>query len=89
MMDFSRSSFIWKGHPFQPDPYYKYPGGFVGEPGDVYHVRFNLEARAAVRHLGSGASTKIFVGAPCRHEYTFSSMATTGLSSRRSSPSFA
>ena len=42
MIDFSRSTFTWHNHPWTPDPYYRYAGGFVGEPGQVYHVRFGL-----------------------------------------------
>ena len=61
MINFSRSSFTWQAHPWQPDPYYKWPGGFVGEHGQVYHVRFTLEARCVLR------------GAPCRSEYTIAS----------------
>ena len=35
MIDFSRSTFTWKSQPWQPDPYYRYTGGFVGTPGQV------------------------------------------------------
>ena len=70
MINFSRSSFMWKSHPWQPDPYYKWPGGFVGDPGQAYHVRFGVEARCAVRRLDSGVASEIFLGEPCRSEYT-------------------
>ncbi len=70
MIDFSRSTFTWKNHPWQPDPHYKYAGGFVGVPGQVYHVRFNLEAACRVRDESTGTVSEMFVGAPCRTEYT-------------------
>ena len=71
MIDFFRSTFTWKSHPWAPDPYYKWAGGFVGETGQVYHVRFNLEARCLVRDPAEGGDgTELFLGAPCRTEYT-------------------
>ena len=53
-----------------PDPYYKYEGGFVGNPGDMYHVRFNTQSRCKIRHEKTGVETEIFLGSPCRAEYT-------------------
>ena len=73
MIDFSRSTFTWKTYPWSPDPYYRYTGGFVGKPGQVYHVRFNLEAKCEVRDEASGHVAELFVGAPCRTEYTIAS----------------
>lgn len=70
MIDFSRSTFTWKTFPFAADPHYRWPGGFVGTPGQVYHVRFHLDARCLVRCEASGATEEIFLGAPCRSEYT-------------------
>ena len=70
MIDFPRSTFTWKNHPWQPDPHYKYAGGFVGVPGQVYHVRFNLEAACTVRDESTGDVSEMYVGAPCRTEYT-------------------
>ena len=70
MIDFSRSTFTWKSHPWQPDPYYRYTGGFVGEPGQVYHVRYNLEAHCEIRNSDGKAVSELFLGAPCRSEYT-------------------
>jgi len=70
MINYPRSTFTWKSHPWTPDPYYKWSGGFVGIPGQVYHVRFNLEASCVVRHLDSGTEAALFLGAPCRSEYT-------------------
>ena len=43
---------LGRAHPWKPDPYYKWPGGFVGEHGQVYHVRFTLEARCVLRDSG-------------------------------------
>ena len=73
MINFSRSSFTWKAHPWKPDPYYKWPGGFVGEHGQVYHVRFTLEARCVLRDSGGAGLAELFLGAPCRSEYTIAS----------------
>ncbi len=70
MIDFPRSFFTWKTFPWQADPYYKYAGGFIGKEGDTRHVRFNLEARCAIFDESSGKTTELFVGAPCRSEYT-------------------
>lgn len=70
MIDFPRSTFTWKTRPYQPDPHYKYAGGYVGQPGQVRHVRFNLEAKCEVRNEATGQVTDLFVGAPCRSEYT-------------------
>jgi len=70
MVNFSRSSFTWKAHPWQPDPYYKWPGGFVGQHGQSYQVRFTLEARCLITEQKSGISSELFLGAPCRSEYT-------------------
>ena len=73
MINFPRSSFTWKAHPWKPDPYYKWPGGFVGEHGQVYHVRFTLEARCVLRDSGGAELAELFLGAPCRSEYTIAS----------------
>ena len=73
MIDFSRSTFTWHSHPWAPDPYYRYAGGFVGQQGQAYHVRFGLEASCEIQDEVSGHVTKMFVGAPCRSEYTIAS----------------
>ncbi len=73
MIDFSRSTFTWHSHPWTPDPYYRYAGGFVGQEGQAYHVRFGLEAGCEIRNEANGDVTKMFVGAPCRSEYTIAS----------------
>jgi hypothetical protein len=45
-------------------------GGFVGQPGQTYQVRFNLEASCTIRDAATGQATELFLGAPCRTEYT-------------------
>ena len=70
MINFPCSTFTWKSNSVEPDPHYRYSGGFVGKPGQVYHVRFNLEASCEVRDVASGHVTELFLGAPCRSEYT-------------------
>lgn len=69
MIDFSRSFFTWQTFPVKPDPYFKYAGGFIGKEGDVRHVRFNLESLCTISD-GNGKAAELFVGAPCRSEYT-------------------
>lgn len=70
MIDFHRSHFMWKSNPLYPDDYYRYPGGFVGTPGQVYHVRFKLDAMATITDEATNQQSEIFIGAPCRSEYT-------------------
>ena len=70
MIAFHRSSFHWKSWPWKPDPAYKYTGGFVGVPGQAYQVRYHLEAACTVEDLESGRKTEMYLGAPCRTEYT-------------------
>ena len=62
MINFPRSSFTWEAHPWKPDPYYKWPGGFVGEHGQVYHVRFTLEARCVLRDSDGTELAELFSG---------------------------
>ena len=73
MTDFSRSLFTRKSQPWYPDRYYRYAGGFVGTPGQSYHVRFTLEAACTVEHQATGTTAELFLGAPCRTEYTIAS----------------
>ena len=73
MINFPRSSFTWKAHPWKPDPFYKWTGGFVGEHGQAYHVRFTLEARCVLRDGDGAEVAELFLGAPCRSEYTIAS----------------
>ena len=70
MIDFPRSFFTWKTFPWQDDPYYKYAGGFIGKTGDVRHVRFNLESRCTIADANGRTIAELFVGSPCRTEYT-------------------
>ena len=70
MINFFRSSFTWKSHPWELDPYYKWMGGFVGEHGQVYHVRSTLESRCLLRDGAGNELAELFLGAPCRSEYT-------------------
>lgn len=73
MINYPASTFTWQGRPFTPDPYYKYPGGFVGNPGQVYHVRMNLVSKCDIRNDATGDVTELFVSSPCRSEYTIAS----------------
>ncbi|MSP12334.1 MAG: hypothetical protein EXR62_05180, partial [Chloroflexi bacterium] len=66
MINFPRSTFTWKHHPWQPDPYYKYSGGFVGKHGEVYQVRFNLVGSCVIQDEKRGTTSELFVSAPCR-----------------------
>lgn len=70
MINFPASTFTWFAHPCQPDPHYKYLGGFVGEYGQAYHVRFNLEAKCEITDDSNSRTTEVFLGSPCRSEYT-------------------
>ncbi len=70
MINFPASTFTWKALPREPHPYYRYDGGFVGEYGAVYHVRFNIESKCEVRDDATGRVSELFGGAPCRGEYT-------------------
>ncbi|MYC96194.1 MAG: hypothetical protein F4X14_14620 [Caldilineaceae bacterium SB0661_bin_32] len=70
MIDFPRSFFTWKTFPRQADPYYKYAGGFIGKDGDVRRVRFNIESGCVISAENGAALAELFVGAPCRTEYT-------------------
>ena len=69
MVNFPHSTFTWKSRPIAADPHYKRTG-FVGTPGQVHHVRFNLEARCEIRESIGGKKWECFLGAPCRTEYT-------------------
>jgi hypothetical protein len=70
MIDYARSSFTWKSHPWKPDPDYRWMGGFVGVPGQAYHVRFTLQASCSVRHPDHDCPVGVYLGSPCRSEYT-------------------
>ncbi len=70
MINFARSAFTWQSHPWQPDPLYKWAGGFVGEAGQSYHVRFTLQASCSVQHPEAEEPVEIYLGSPCRSEFT-------------------
>lgn len=70
MIDFERSHFTWKHRPWTHDPHYRWAGGFVGEEGQSYHVRFRLEAGCEIFDPAAGKVTRLYAGAPCRTEYT-------------------
>ena len=73
MINFPRSSFTWHSQPWQADPHYKWTGGFVGAVGQSYHVRFTLESRCVLRDAAGAELAELFLGAPCRSEYTIAS----------------
>lgn len=70
MLDFPNSTFTWRHHPWVRDEHYKYAAGIVGKEGQVYHVRFSLDARCEILDTKSRVVTPIYLGAPCRTEYT-------------------
>lgn len=73
MINYTRSSGAWKSYPHTAHPYYKYSGGFVGEVGQIYHVRFNLQASFTIDDEDGKRQAEVFLGAPCRSEYTIAS----------------
>ena len=70
MIDFARSHFTWDHLPHEPDPEYKYPGGFVGQPGDAYHVRIGYDAVCTISGEQGAPPLEIFLLQPCLAEYT-------------------
>jgi hypothetical protein len=42
----------------------------VGRHGQAYHVRFTLQASCTVEHPDTERPVEIFLGSPCRSEYT-------------------
>ena len=70
MINFPRSTFTWESHAHEPDPYYKWTGGLVGKIGQAYHVRFNLQAQCKITEETTGKTAELFLGSPCRSEYT-------------------
>jgi len=69
MINYHASTFTWRSR-HSPHPYYRYEGGFVGKFGDVYDVRSNLQASFEILDDSSGRVTEVFLGSPCRGEYT-------------------
>ena len=49
MLDFTRSFITWTTHPRKPHPYYRWDGGFVGEFGDAYRVRMQVDSTMHIR----------------------------------------
>ena len=70
MIDFARSHFTWDGLPHRPDPFFRYPGGFVGAPGDAYQVRIGYDAVCMIRGDRDMPPLEIFLLQPCLAEYT-------------------
>jgi len=70
MIDFGRSYFTWKSHPWARDPYYKFKGGFVGQYGAVHQVRIQLESACTLIHTETGQRDELFLLTPCLAEYT-------------------
>ena len=70
MINFHASTYTWEAPPAKPDPHYKWPGGLVSQAGQVLHVRFSLEAACTITDKASGHVSEMFMGAPCRAEYT-------------------
>ena len=72
MINYHGSTFTWKSKPSK-DQYYRYPGGFVGSPGDMYQVRFNIQSSYIIKSSTNDQSEEVFLGSPCRSEYTIAS----------------
>ncbi len=70
MISFGRSHFCQVGAPSEPDPFYKYPGGFVGSYGDAYHVRIGYDAVCTIGSDTLASPVEIFLLQPCLAEYT-------------------
>ena len=70
MINFPASTYTWEAPPAKPDPHYKWPGGLVSQAGEVLHVRFSLEAACTITDEATGHVSEMFMGAPCRAEYT-------------------
>jgi len=70
MINFPASTYTWEAPPAKPDPHYKWPGGLVSQAGEVLHVRFSLEAACTITDDATGHVSEMFMGAPCRAEYT-------------------
>ena len=69
MLDFTRSFITWTTHPWRPHPYYRWHGGFVGEFGDVYRVRMQVDSTMEIL-VPSGSPVTHYLGYPCRTEIT-------------------
>ncbi|MDE2868146.1 MAG: hypothetical protein OXR64_13055 [Chloroflexota bacterium] len=69
MLDFTRSFITWTTHPRKPHPYYRWDGGFVGDLGDVYRVRMQVDSTMDIV-TPSGSSITHYLNYPCRAELT-------------------
>jgi hypothetical protein len=69
MIDFQRSFATWTIDWSEPDPVYKYPGGFVGEPGEETTSRMQLDASCEISEEAGGATQTLYLTAPCRSEF--------------------
>ena len=70
MLDFTRSFITWTILPRERHPYYKWDGGFVGDPGDVYRVRTQVDSTMFVIEPDTGVETPFYLSYPCRTEMT-------------------
>ena len=69
MLDFTRSFITWTTNPRKPHPYYRWDGGFVGDLGDVYRVRMQVDSTMDIISP-SGSSITHYLNYPCRAELT-------------------
>ncbi len=70
MLDFTRSFLTWTRPHRQRHPYYKRHGGFVGQLGDVYRVRMQVEATMDVVDPSNDVRVRHFLIYRCRTELT-------------------
>ena len=70
MLDFTRSFLTWTRPHRQRHPYYKWHGGFVGQLGDVYRVRMQVEATMDVVDPSNDVRVRHFLIYRCRTELT-------------------
>ncbi len=73
MIDFNRSFVTWTIDWSEPDPTYKYPGGFVGEPGEATTSRLQVDASCEIRDEARSAVCTLHLTAPCRSEFIIAS----------------
>ena len=70
MLDFTRSFITWTRPHRQRHPYYKWHGGFVGQLGDIYRVRMQVEATMDVVDPSNDLRVRHFLIYRCRTELT-------------------
>ena len=73
MIDFNRSFVTWTIEWTAPDPMYKYPGGFVGTPGDTTTSRMQIDASCRIADESRGSVRTLYLTAPCRSEFIIAS----------------